>query len=180
MDVTTLLLRYNEPMSGTICSANCSRSLHCCRASCVLAVVSATMWSFSAEVANGEYANLMENIPNHSVYTPQDTCLTLQSTDLPLLAKHVQLISGGVHRLRWTFIEHTLNCVIFCLRDPQPVFGFHCRLDGHVLTTKRFIRWQPGGRIGVRLLLIRRAIHRQKVQRIIGKALALIFGEFLG
>ena len=118
------------------------------------------MWSFSAEVANGEYANLMENIPNHSVYTPQDTCLTLQSTDLPLLAKHVQLISGGVHRLRWTFIEHTLNCVIFCLRTHNPYLLLP--FDGHVLTTKRFMmatRW-PHRR---QTFVDRRAIHRQKV-----------------
>ena len=47
--------------------------------------------------------------------------------------------------------------VVFGLGDPQTVCRFDFHLSSHVLAAVGLVGWQPGRRVGIRLLLVRGA-----------------------
>ncbi len=75
--------------------------------------------------------------------------------------------------------QHPAHRVALGRRDPEPVPGLHRDLVHDVGAAERAVRRQPARRVGVALGLVRRAVDRDEVDRVVGEPEPLVRGELL-
>jgi hypothetical protein len=74
-----------------------------------------------------------------------------------------------------TPLKDSLDGALLWWSEPEVIANFDCDLARDIGASKGSLWWKPGSCISISFLGVERTLYREEIQRIIGKALSLLF-----
>ena len=74
-----------------------------------------------------------------------------------------------------TSLKDSLHGALLWWSEPEVIADFDCDLARDIGASKGSLWWKPGSRISISFLGVERTLHREEIERIIGKALSPLF-----